>query len=217
MDNLHHTLEFQSLGDYLSSLSEKTPTPGGGNLCGVLGALASAMAQMVASYSAHSKKLSKEDKEQITHSVEELCALQKTMLHHAEQDTLAYQQVMEAYRDSTRSIQNHEQIDQALLNAMQPSFLCAQALYKLFQILYYLLDKVSYHLLSDLGIAAHTAHSALKGCELIIAINAHNLSKKELATRVTRDLKILLIDSSEVYESVNKVLTKLLSQKTNQE
>lgn len=97
----------KSLSDFLSELGAKRPTPGGGAVAALNGAVAAAQLKMICEYT-DSQKI-KEDSQVLARRAEEFLKL-------AEADSTAFSKVSEAYKTKDKS-----QINEALVGALSPS------------------------------------------------------------------------------------------------
>ena len=149
--------------DFLEKLAGKNPTPGGGAAAAIAGAMGAALVEMVISLS---KNL-----ELKTNN------LREKLLKLAEEDVVAFDSVMAAYRSK-----NKEKIMKALLKAIdvpQETKRLAKEVEKLARIV---ARKGNKNALSDAKTALYLAQAAQKGAEENIKIN-----KKSLASlRVVR-------------------------------
>ncbi len=84
----------KSIVDFLNELGAKTPTPGGGAVAGLNGAIAAAQLKMVCEYT--------EDKA-IGENIDALGQRAKTFLDLAESDSAVFSKVSEAYKTKDKS------------------------------------------------------------------------------------------------------------------
>jgi len=97
--------------DFLKEVASKTPTPGGGAAAALVGALAASLVEMVCNLSIGKKGYEK--KSQALKSIKFKAAnLKEKLLVLADQDAIAFDNVMKAYR-----LKNRNNIKKALLTA----------------------------------------------------------------------------------------------------
>jgi len=86
-----------SVADFVAATSSKTPTPGGGSVAGVVGALGVALGQMTLNFSKGKKTLAEHEPYYagLTHRLETACG---TMLQLVSDDIAAYQAYQQANR-----------------------------------------------------------------------------------------------------------------------
>ncbi len=96
-----------SLNDWLEKLGSKSPTPGGGAVCALNGAIAAAQLKMVCEYTKN---------EEVNKNAESLNQKIETFFDLAEADSKAFKRVSEAYKTK-----NPKEIEDSLLAAIQVS------------------------------------------------------------------------------------------------
>ena len=84
-----------SLDEFLDQLADRTPAPGGGGITAAAGALATAMARMVAAYSI-TKKTPPENQKKIEQAARKLHSDDQILRALITQDAVAYVQMTEA-------------------------------------------------------------------------------------------------------------------------
>lgn len=100
-------MEEDSLRDFLKKLGDKSPTPGGGSVSALNGAIAAAQLKMVCEYTKD---------EEINQKTALLAQKASMFLDLAEDDSAAFLKVSEAYKTK-----DSKAIDSALINATQVS------------------------------------------------------------------------------------------------
>jgi len=180
-------LSEQRLGELLDSVSAKTPAPGGGAVASAAGALASALAGMVVSYSLGKKRLA-EHQERLEESVGRLANARMLLLRLAEEDAEAYSAVDAAMRrpdtDGDRSVTLVPAL-QAAVAAPMNTLAATVDLLRLFRDL---AGRTNHHLHSDLAIAAILAESAARSSEWNVRINLP-LVRREISEEVAQQTK----------------------------
>jgi len=98
-------VENLSLKEFCEKVAERKPTPGGGAVGSVVGALACALAEMVANFTR--KKKGYEDVEpEMERIVEAMEEAREKLFSFAEKDMKAFEKVMEAYKKSGEELQS---------------------------------------------------------------------------------------------------------------
>ena len=142
-----------SIAEFLTATAAKQPTPGGGSVTALVGALGAAVGEMVVQYSVGKKSLAN-FAEELQGAVGELGRARGIMLQLMVEDQLAYEvmsQLMKLPRDSA---QRKERWDPTLLACIRaPQGMAATAV-ALLQLCDRLVNIVNYHLLSDLAVCA---------------------------------------------------------------
>ncbi|ACM23319.1 cyclodeaminase/cyclohydrolase family protein [Thermotoga neapolitana] len=98
-------VENLSLKEFCEKVAERKPTPGGGAVGSVVGALACALAEMVANFTRKKKEYEnvEPEMERIVEAMEEA---REKLFSLAEKDMKAFERVMEAYKKSGEELQS---------------------------------------------------------------------------------------------------------------
>ena len=113
------SLESMTVGDLISSLGEKTPTPGGGAVTSIVTALSAALGIMVVRYSTGKKKLAEHDglHREALNTLDELA---RRALSLADEDARAYgtlNELMKARADDEKPNEEWTQAVEAAIDA----------------------------------------------------------------------------------------------------
>ena len=86
-----------TIDEFAQIVASDSPVPGGGSIAALCGALSAALAEMVANLTVGKKKYA-DSKEEMTDIISKASALRDKLLNYIEEDSLAYNKVMEAYK-----------------------------------------------------------------------------------------------------------------------
>ncbi len=158
------------LADFLEKVAAKTPTPGGGSVSAVVGALGAALGVMASRYS---------DAGEAEHALD---ALKAEFLPLADQDAEAYGQVNKALALPKGTDEDKKRRKEALQIALAeaadvPLKGMGMAIRGL-EVLAELAPRCNKNLTSDLSGAARFLATALAGCAENVAVNARALADK---------------------------------------
>lgn len=170
-----------TLADFLDQTAAKTPTPGGGAIASVTGALAAALAQMVVSYSVGKKSLAAHEPA-LRSALAELTAARTVLLTLAEEDAAAYGLVNELMRLPETDLRRLAEFPGAVRTAVAvPQSVLAAAI-NLLRHFEQLAPITNHHLRSDLAIAAVLAEATARASAWNIRINASLVPAEPTAT-----------------------------------
>ena len=179
------------LTDYINDAASNDPTPGGGSVSALVGALGSTMARMAANFT-----VGKEKFKDVEDEVKELLGRCKDacsrFLDLMEEDIAAYSIVTSAYRMPRETQEEKEvrsaKIQEALTEAMQvPLEVCRQCLYMM-QAGRSLVEVANPNLASDVGVAAVFTRAAFQGAKLNVLVNLANIKDKELVLMTRNEI-----------------------------
>jgi formiminotetrahydrofolate cyclodeaminase len=184
-----------SLKEFINRLSSDSPTPGGGSVAALAGALSGALCSMASRLT-----LSREKYRDVWQDMERLCdgaddlALQ--LLELVEKDTEAYNQVMAAYKlpkkDKCQKAERAQAIDQAIKNAALIPMETLKTLDKLAELIDEILEKGNPNCITDVGVAAQLIQAGAAGAAYNVRINLSGISDKGFSTRLETKTYALL-------------------------
>ena len=157
---------------FLEKLSADTPTPGGGSASALAGALSASLILMTAGLSLKKGKMEASELRGIN---KEVSGIQKRLFRAIEEDAQSYEAVLKAFRlpksTERERLIRAKAIQKAFRGAtITPQLVCRHAI----QLLEYskaLIQRGNPNAISDVGVAAYLADTALKGGLLNIGIN----------------------------------------------
>lgn len=160
----------QSVDHFLKDLAAKQPTPGGGAVAGLCGAIAAALAQMVVSYSLGKKNLAQHQPllEDAAHRLERARAI---FLELADEDAVAYALVNELSRLPEADPRRQRELPAATQAAVAVPMSVAAAAVDALRLMHTLCGTSNPHLRSDLAIAAVLAEATSRAAKWNVLIN----------------------------------------------
>ncbi len=168
-----------SIDTYLDRVSSASPTPGGGSVASLVGALAAALGSMASAIAAK-KSIGPEARE----SVRQCLSIRMEFLRLGEADETAFQAVMEALRRSKDDPSRADRLETSLRTAADVPLAVGRTCLDLLALLDPLSRLSSRHAVSDVGAAAHFALAALRGSLLNVQINAALLADRDIAEQL---------------------------------
>jgi len=181
----------QPLSAYLADAAAKKPTPGGGSVAALAGALATTMASMAANFTA-GKEQFRGVESQIQTDLRLLEEARRKFLDLMHRDMEAYATVMAAYRlpkasDAERAAREAA-IQDALAKSMLVPLKSTKVALQVLEVTADLANIASPNLLSDVAVAAILAEAAFLASRVNVEVNLKGLSDRKLAEATGRDL-----------------------------
>jgi formiminotetrahydrofolate cyclodeaminase len=157
---------------FLEKLSSSTPTPGGGSASALAGTLSASLILMTAGLSLKKGKMKERE---LRGMKKEVSGIQKRLFRAIEEDAKSYEAVLKAFHLSKNTEKERfvrsKAIQQAYRKAtITPQLVCQQSI-ELLEYSNTLILKGNSNALSDVGVAAFLADTAVKGGLLNIGIN----------------------------------------------
>lgn len=201
--------------EFADETASESPAPGGGSISAYMGALAAALGTMVANLSAHKAGWDERWKE-FSDQADRGQELLSRLLHLVDEDTEAFNRIMDAFKlpKSTPEEKKarRQAIEAATLYATQVPLQTMEAAVETFPLLESMARTGNPASVSDAGVGALAARSAVLGAQLNVRINAAGLADRAEADRLTTraaEIAALAISSeAKVLEAVNEVLAK---------
>jgi methenyltetrahydrofolate cyclohydrolase len=157
--------------DFLAATAAKTPTPGGGSVAALCGALAAALGAMAMQYTAGKKAFAAHDAE-IRQALAQFQKASAMLQELVAEDVAAYENLSAFLKMPDPQRQNHPDYLAAVVAAIRTPQAIAGFALNVLERCTTLLDKTNRFLLSDLGAAAVYAHATVHAAELNVRVNA---------------------------------------------
>jgi len=204
------------LREFLSDTSSRTPTPGGGSVSALTGALGASLLCMVANFTLGKKKY-REVEGEVREILKEAEKLKDKLTTMIQQDIEAYQrlsQAMRASRDNSSVKKGRARIlEDSLKEASEVPLRIAQLSYQLIKLGERLLSKGNPNLITDTGIGVLLGEAALQSAALNVEINLISIKDEEFREDKRMALSTLLSEGKRVREEVLRKIKQRLSEK----
>ena len=180
-----------SINDYVKEAGAGKPTPGGGSVSALVGALGVTMAQMAANFTTGKKKF-RAVEPKVQQMLNELAAGLGALLEEVDKDAEAYATVAAAYGmphgTAVEKKGRSEAIQEALHVAMKPPRDVCRQCYQMLKVVNALKDVANPQLVSDVAVSAIMLQAALKGAKLNVMINLAALKDQDLVDRLKEEI-----------------------------
>jgi formiminotetrahydrofolate cyclodeaminase len=202
-----------SIENFLETLASRSPTPGGGSVVAVMGAMGAALVAMVCHLTigkVHYEAVS-EEMEAILHEVE---AVRATLLDFIRADVEAFDAVMAAYglpkvTDEEKGVRSAA-IQQALKGATRVPLDCAKASRRVIELSLLVAEHGNTNVITDAGVAALAAHAALKSSALNVRVNTGNIKDSDFVRDSLEELDALMAGMDQKTHSIYQLVLQKL-------
>lgn len=183
-----------TVGGFANETSRESPAPGGGTIAAYMGALGAALGTMVANLSSH--KRGWDDRwEEFSQWADRGQDLIRRSLHLVDEDTEAFNRIMAAFglpkgTDEEKAARSAA-IQEATLYATKVPLETMKTAYAAFDICRAMASEGNPASVSDAGVGALAARSAVLGAWLNVRINAKDLKDKQTAQALLDEAKQL--------------------------
>lgn len=204
------------LRDYLEDAASGRPTPGGGSVSALVGALGVTMAEMAANFT-----LGREKFREVAPAVEELLGLlgdaRGKLLDLVEKDIAAYGEVSSAYAlprgSEAEKAARTAAIQEALRVALRAPLEAMQVVTAALEATRQLAEVANPNLLSDVGVAAELLLGALRGARLNVDVNLAYLKDEEVVRSARREADGLQGQARRLHQETVQVVGGRLSRR----
>jgi len=176
-----------SLHEFVDETASESPAPGGGSISAYMGSLGAALGTMVANLSSHKKGWDEKWKE-FSDWAEKGKAIQNELLHLVDEDTNAFNKIMDAFAlpknsDEEKVLRNNA-VQEATKNAILILFKVMQTAYQGFELIEKMAETGNPNSITDAGVGALALLACIKGAFLNVRINASGLKDKEFVNSI---------------------------------
>ena len=181
--------------EFVEVLASKAPVPGGGGASALVGAIGTALGNMVGSLTVGKKKYA-DVEEEMYELKGKADALQKELLHLIERDAEVFEPLSKAYgmpRNTEEEKAEKARVMEIVLKdacsvPMEIMERCCEAI----DLIEVFAEKGSTLAISDAGVGATFCKAALEGASLNVFINTKTLKNRDVAEEMNRQANLML-------------------------
>ena len=195
--------------EFVEVLASKAPVPGGGGASALVGAIGTALGNMVGSLTVGKKKYA-DVEEEMYELKGKADALQKELLHLIERDAEVFEPLSKAYgmprntedEKAEKALDMEIVLKDACSVPMEIMERCCEAI----DLIEVFAEKGSTLAISDAGVGATFCKAALEGASLNVFINTKSMKNREYADELNKKademLSVYTKKAEEIYQSV---------------
>jgi len=184
-----------TLTAFANETASESPAPGGGSISAYVASLGSALGTMVANLSA-GKRGWEEQFDFFSNWAEKGQAIKDTLLAAVDEDTAAFNKIMEAFalpkNTAEEKLVRTEAIENATKYACEVPFAVMQTAYNSLEMLGAMVEKGNPNSITDAGVGVLCVKTAVRGAYFNVMINAKGLKDQVFAQEITQKAKELL-------------------------
>ena len=208
LDDLDNKLIDLSLSDFANETASESPAPGGGSIAAYCGSIGVALGTMVANLSSH--KRGWDDRwEEFSIWAEKGMQYQKTLLELVDEDTDAFNKIMDAFRlpkDSDDAIsKRNEEIQKATKNAILTPFKVMTTAFNSMEVMKAMAEIGNPNSVTDAGVGALCARTSVIGAFLNVKINCADYEDKKFVKDITEKGQKLVDKACKLENEIMKI------------
>lgn len=201
----------ESLSSFVASVASSTPTPGGGSVVAHVGALAAALAQMVAGLTIGKKKYAAVEGE-MREIGTRAASLGGRLANLVEADATAYGAVSEAYNlpkePADAAAARNRAIERALIGAAEVPLETARLCGEVAELAGLVAARGNANAVSDAGVAALLADAACRGAAYNVRINIAALPDRAVGASLAAEAQRIAAETSKRAANVVELVEK---------
>ncbi len=208
LEDTSNQLVDMNLVDFANETSSESPAPGGGSISAYCGAMGAALGTMVANLSAH-KRGWDERWEEFSDWAEKGIEYQNELLRLVDEDTNAFNKIMEAFRlpkdsDEEKALRQ-EAIQEATKFAILTPFKVMETAYDSMQVMKAMAEIGNPNSVTDAAVGALCARTAARGAFLNVKINCGDCVDQQFVSDILEKGQALVDKATELENYIMKV------------
>jgi len=207
-------LSGSGLQRFVEETASESPAPGGGSVSACMGAMGAALGTMVANLSAH-KRGWDHRWEEFAGWAERGKSYHDQLLRLVDEDTNAFHALMEAFQlpkgSEAEKQQRNEAIQEATLQAIEVPLKVMKLSWLSMEVMKAMAENGNPNSVSDAGVGALAARSAVLGAALNIRINAGSVRDREFVATVLREVSDLEQKAIHLEQEILAVVNRKIS------
>ncbi len=200
-----------SVKDFTHTTASESIAPGGGSIAACMGAMGAALGTMVANLSAH-KKGWDERWEEFSVWAEKGKSYHDELLHLVDEDTQAYNAIVDAFRLPKTTEEDKqkraEAVQAATKYAMEIPFKVMQTSYDAMAVILEMAEKGNPNSVSDAGVGALAARSAVLGAGMNVRINSKDLYDRAFVEEILKKVNEIEQKTIELETQIIEIVRK---------
>ena len=194
---------------FAEETASESPAPGGGSISAYMGALGAALGTMVANLSSH--KAGWDDRwEEFSDWAEKGQTVMQELLHLVDEDTAAFNRIMAVFAmprstDEEKAARSAA-LQEATLYATEVPLRTMRAALAVFPIVRAMAEEGNPNSVSDAGVGALAARSAVFGARLNVRINAAGLKDRAKADALTAEADAIAAEAARLEAEVLEIV-----------
>ena len=194
-----------SLSAFAWETSSESPAPGGGSVSAAMGALGAALGTMVANLSSHKRGWDGRW-EEFASWAERGVQMQKRLLELVDEDTEAYNAILDAFglpkKSDEEKAARAAAVEAATLQASLVPLMVMKEAFKVFDLLKEMTEKGNPNSVTDGAVGVLAVRACIRGAFLNVRINVKGLKDRAMAEELISEAQIIDNDAARLEEEI---------------
>jgi glutamate formiminotransferase/formiminotetrahydrofolate cyclodeaminase len=200
-----------SIDQFLTATAARQPTPGGGSVAALAGALAAAIGEMVLNYSVGKKDLAQHEP-QLKSVARELAHARELLLQLMVEDQAAYEALRDARKRPADSSERAARLPATILTCIRVPQAIGAAAGAVLELCDRCVDIVNPYLLSDLAVCAELAMATVRSAGYNCRVNLADVTDPADRTSIERTMNQMLAHALPIIQRVIPRIWKRIDQ-----
>jgi len=214
-DTSNQKLIDMTVEGFANETASESPAPGGGSIAAYVGALGVSLGTMVANLSAH--KRGWDDRwEEFSDVAERGQKFKDELLRLVDEDTNAFNKIMDAFglpkKTDDEKAARKKAIEDASKYAMEVPFKVMQTAYESVNVMRAMAENGNPNSVSDAGVGALCALTAVEGAYLNVKINAAGIEDKLFTSELIKKAEHVLAQTRQCRDAIMEVVEQKISE-----
>ncbi len=200
-----------SLADFANETASESPAPGGGSISAYCGAMGAALGTMVANLSAHKRGWDNRW-EEFSNWAEKGIEFQNTLLNLVDEDTNAFNKIMDAFRlpkdSDEKKIIREQAIQLATKNAILTPYRVMETAFASMELMKAMAVTGNPNSVTDAGVGALCARTAVIGAFLNVKINCGDYKDKDFVEEILKEGQLLVDKARKLEDEILMITNK---------
>lgn len=202
-----------TIDNFLDKTSSSSPTPGGGSVCALVGALGAALSSMVGELTVD-KDMDGDTKIKIKGSIKICKDLMKSLKEGMDKDTEAFNRVMTSYKmpktnDEEKQIRSAA-IQEALKKAAEEPYEVALLCLDVMKVAIDMLKIGNKNAASDAAVSGFLAYAALNGAIYNVKINLNSIKDEGFVRIMSSSVRSLIDEGEGLLTEIKEISAKVI-------
>lgn len=212
-DSSSHPLVHKTLASFADETASESPAPGGGSISAYVGALGVSLGTMVANLSAH--KVGWDDQiPYFSKAADEGQKFKDELVRLVDADTHAFNKIMDAIKmpkatDAEKQARKQAMHD-ATVHAIEVPLQVMRTSFATMSLLHQMAEKGNPNSVSDAGVGALCARTAVHGAYLNVMINCKDFDDDQYVAQAVAEANDLLSQAKKAESNILEIVEKLI-------
>ena len=180
----------ERIKDFLEKVASSSPTPGGGTAAALVGSLASALAEMVCNLTIGKEKY-RDVEDEMVQEMEKCMEYRKKLMMLMDDDALAFNKVMEAFRIPKEEEGRKEAIQEAYKEAASIPLTTSEYCLRVIKSARKIAEKGNKNSITDAASAITLANAAFRSAIFNVKINLSGIKDKGFVEQMSKKISAM--------------------------